>query len=219
MDEMSRKDSMPKGISPYTRLRDEKEVVENKNKELEERLNKLEALLTGVGSKTEAVIAQNVAPEEDDRNELVEACYGKGSVSPENTNFVYKRQLPKREALAAIVAHYKSRKRDERMIPKEDFMAKKVNTAACYIRFTKEDITGEELSSYKDVPLWLAAERIVNHANTRVTLITKKEFDAWDMARMGKEKEWQKSMTAAELQKAIGVIARQADLLTGIQQQ
>lgn len=206
----------PKKVSYITKLQEENKELNGKNASLEERLSKLEAMISGQGTPVQNAIKEAVAPDMDDRNEIVEACWGRGVISPDNHGAVFKRQLPKREALAAIVAHYKGRKRTERMVPKEDAWARKVNDATCYIKFTKDDVTGDEISSYKDVPLWLAAERIVNHTNTRVTLITKVEFDIWNNARMKKEREWQKSLTIGEIQKAITTLSRQADLVENI---
>lgn len=145
----------------------------------------------------------------DDRDEIVEVTYGIGSLSPANPNCVYKKLMPKRDAFQALVEF--DRHNEIKVLPREDFTAEPINRATCYIKFEKRDITGKILRAYKDVPLWIAAERIVNHPNYKIELVPKEEWLEYNKILAAEEKENNAIINKDRIAKALDTLGQYAN--------
>lgn len=117
----------------------------------------------------------------DDREELVEITYGdKASDYKVET-------MPKRQAVDRLYTYY-SRTR-MKMVPKADKDGKATNNATCYVRLKRVDWgTGDMLTVYKDLPLWIVVDRMMNHGY-QIELITKSEYEAYSKEKQRPEDE------------------------------
>jgi hypothetical protein len=132
--------------------------LQAENEELKKKLAEIEA------KPAEVLPVDDGTP--DDRNDIVEVTYGVGQMNQDNPQCFWKKEMTKSDALNTLYSYYIRRKANQRMIPREGLdgdMVVDINTVTCYLKFTKTDVTGKILTSYKDMPLWLAAERKVNH--------------------------------------------------------
>lgn len=115
----------------------------------------------------------------DDRLEEVEIVYG-----PKPIQYISE-ILPKKQALEKLVAYYQNS--GGKVVPKNRAnlgdglnLGQKVNQDTVYMKFTKWDVkNGKELVVVKDVPIWIAADRIVNSG----------ELGGWRKAEMISEAE------------------------------
>ena len=151
-------------------------------------------------------------PEIDDREEEVEVTFGRGSLQQSNVNCFYKVKMKKSEALDKLVAYYLNNR--VKSIPKEDFAALPINRATCYLKMIKRILIGPEVGKkvtiYKAVPLWIAAERIVNHPNYQVELISKEEYNEWNDKFNEKERELDRPINVGKIKKAVETLANLA---------
>lgn len=117
----------------------------------------------------------------DDRLEEIEVVFG-----PKPNQYMSE-ILPKKQALEKLVNYYQNS--GGKMVPKNRAnlndginTGQRVNQDTVYMKFTKWDSqTGKEVSTAKDVPLWIAADRIVNSSELggwrRAEMITKSEYE------------------------------------------
>ncbi len=152
-----------------------------------------------------------VVEQTDDTKDAVDVTYGTGQLSPMNSNCVYRKIMPKDQALTELVMFYRNNR--VKSIPREDFNAMPINQATCYIKLIKEHRIGPQVGTsttfYKDVPLWIAAERIVNHPNYQITLVPKSEWKVYNDKLGEQENEIAKSINKTKIAKAVDTLASQ----------
>lgn len=131
--------------------------------------------------KAKVEMVAHETPERDDRLDLVTITYGQKAED-------YKQEeLPKQQAVDRLYTYYSRTKM--KMVPKNDMNGKAVNDATIYVKLKRVDWgTGELLTVYKDLPLWIVVDRMMNHGY-QIELVTKKEHDEYMKAKQKPEDE------------------------------
>lgn len=134
-----------------------------------------------VKNKVEMIPHEIEEVEVDDRQEEIEVVFG-----PKPNQYMSK-VMPKKEALEHLVNYYQNS--GGKSVPKNRAnlgdginLGQKVNQDVVYMKFTKWDPhSGKEITTVKDVPIWIAADRIVNSSELggwrRAEMISKVEYE------------------------------------------
>lgn len=152
-----------------------------------EELNSMAQSLRAEG-QTETVVIDEVSEEEiinsfvsetqekhDDRKDIVEVTYGQGEITPNNLQLRYKEKMTKEDAVDKLIVYYQSQKTP--VPPNEDAFGDRVNDAPCYVRVTKRNIrNGKKFTYYKDFPLWLLVDRIIDRPRISFELVPRYEY-------------------------------------------
>jgi len=140
----------------------------------------------GVKPKLEPVEPDTVSvkPKKEDYRETMIKIYlaPTGKADPTTHTPVYETAVVKmKDALDYFYVYYANRKR--KMISKD-------NNATIYIRQTGRDLaTNRKLTVIKDVPLWIAAERLLE--GKLVELVSEDEYWKFYAEREARDKRWQ----------------------------
>jgi hypothetical protein len=127
----------------------------------------------------------------DDRDEPVTVSVPLRESTPDGKRVYHKETLPKRAALEFLVEFYANRK--NKLVEKPDTYDKTRNNATCYCRIAKREVgTGRRSIAYNDVPLWLAATRILE--GKLVELISKAEYERIEAERNSQFEQWRKEI-------------------------
>lgn len=196
------------------RLKEENEGMKKELEELKALKKELEEMNKPKGEVKvlPSVEAEPIKEESaDDREEIVEVTYGQGALKPGNPQCVYKQKMPKQQAWDTLITFFMNNR--VKAVPKEDYSALPVNKAVCYLKLIKRILigpnVGEKITFYKEVPLWLAAERVINHPNYQIELVTKQEYDVYNQKLIEDEKAFSKPANVLKVKKAIEVLASQ----------
>lgn len=134
--------------------------------------------LTIDGVSEEEIIGSFVSETQekhDDRKDIVEVTYGQGEITSENFQVRYKEKMTKEDAVDKLVVYYQNQKTP--VPPNEDKFGDKVNDAPCYVRVTKRNYkNGKKFTYYKDFPLWLLADRIIDRPRINFELVPRYEY-------------------------------------------
>lgn len=144
-------------VSYITRLQQEKAELEKKVSELEQKTPELDPLDSS-----------------DDRNDMIVITYGL-------TAREYKQErMMKRDAVDLLFDYYVNRIPTERYVPKMDINGTSVNTAPCYVKITRRDGATRAVETYyKDMPLWILVDRMINHPSyLNMELVRREEWQA-----------------------------------------
>lgn len=144
------------------------------NQELKQRLAELEAKEVSVEPKKSEY--DDLPPEQDGRQEMVTIYYGP------NAQNMREETMPLQKAFDTLVGFYSQfEKPTDRNVPKSIYRdafgkEKQANQVTCLIKKVYRDArSGQEMTTYRDVPLWLAVDDAVQKGHD-VRLITKKEY-------------------------------------------
>lgn len=171
--------------------------------EKDAKLAELEKKVASLVSAPQVEAPQEVVEAKiDDRDVIIPVWIERIGQTPTGQAVYQKHDLPKREALEALVEHYIGMKNKAVPSP-SDYI--KMNDAVVYARITKRDVsTGRKMTVIKDLPLWIAADRAIE--GKVVELVSKEEYDAFYAGRGNAEDAWKKEFYEQRRRQALDML-------------